>query len=42
LEKKLGPEYAALVNSLKGVDPYSPEGAEISSILEPLDDSCPD
>ena len=33
LEKKLGPEYVAL---------NSPEGAEISSILEPLDDSCPD
>ena len=34
LEKKLGPEYAALVNSLKEVDPNSPEGDEISSILE--------
>ena len=33
LEKKLGPEYVAL---------NSPEGADISSILEPLDDSCPD
>ena len=42
LEKKLGPEYAALANSLKDVDPNSPEGAEISSILETLDDSCPD
>jgi hypothetical protein len=42
LEKHLGPEYVALVNSLKDVDPNSPEGAEISSILETLDDSCPD
>ena len=42
LEKKLGPEYVALVNGLKDVDPNSPEGAEISSILEPLDESCPD
>ena len=42
LEKKLGPEYVALVKGLKDVDPNSPEGAEISSILEPLDDSCPD
>jgi hypothetical protein len=42
LEKKLGPEYVALVNGLKDVDPNSPEGAEISSILAPLDDSCPD
>jgi hypothetical protein len=42
LEKKLGPEYVALANGLKDVDPNSPEGAEISSILQPLDDSCPD
>jgi hypothetical protein len=42
LEKKLGPEYVALVNGLKDVDPNSPEGDEISSILETLDDSCPD
>jgi len=34
LEKQLGPEYAALVNGLKEVDPNSPEGDEISSILE--------
>jgi hypothetical protein len=42
LEKKLGPEYVALVDGLKDVDPNSPEGVEISSILETLDDSCPD
>jgi hypothetical protein len=42
LEKKLGPEYIALVNGLRDLDPNSPEGAEVSSILEPLDDSCPD
>ena len=42
LEKNLGPEYVALVNGLKDVDPNSPEGTEISSILETLDDSCPD
>jgi hypothetical protein len=40
LEKKLGPEYLALVNELKKVDPNSPEGREIDSILAPLDDSC--
>src|SRR5262249_51886935 len=28
LEKKLGPEYVALVNALKDMDPNSPEGAE--------------
>jgi hypothetical protein len=40
LEKKLGPEYSALVNDLNNVDPNSPQGREIDSILAPLDDSC--
>jgi hypothetical protein len=40
LEKKLGPEYFALVNDLNNVNPNSPEGREIDSILAPLDDSC--
>ena len=40
LEKKLGPEYSVLVNDLKNVDPNSPEGRDIDSILAPLDDSC--
>jgi hypothetical protein len=40
LEKKLGPEYLALVNDLNNVDPTSPEGQEIESIIAPLDDSC--
>jgi hypothetical protein len=42
LEKKLGPEYLALVNDLKNVDPNSSEGQEIDSILAPLDEPCPD
>ena len=42
LEKKLGPEYLALVNNLNNVDPNSPEGREIDSILAPLDDACED
>ena len=42
LEKKLGPEYIALVNDLNNVDPNSPEGREIDSILAPLEDSCED
>lgn len=42
LEIKLGPEYLSLVNGLKDVDPNSPEGQEIDSILAPLDDSCED
>jgi hypothetical protein len=40
LEIKLGPEYLSLVNDLKEVDPNSPQGQEIDSILAPLDDSC--
>lgn len=40
LEIKMGPEYIALANNLKDVDPNSPQGKEIDSILEPLDDSC--
>jgi hypothetical protein len=40
LEKKLGPEYSVLVNDLKNVNPNSPEGRDIDSILAPLDDSC--
>jgi hypothetical protein len=42
LEKTLGPEYVALDNGLKDVDPNSPEAAEINLILESLDDTCPD
>jgi len=42
LEKKLGPEYSALVNDLNNIDPNSLEGQEIDSILAPLDDSCAD
>jgi hypothetical protein len=42
LEKKLGPEYLALVNDLQNVDPNSSEGREIGSILAPLDEPCPD
>ena len=40
LEKKLGPEYFALVNDLNKVDPNSPEGRAVDSILAPLDDAC--
>jgi hypothetical protein len=40
LEKKLGPEYFALANDLNNVDPNSPEGRDIESILAPLDESC--
>jgi hypothetical protein len=42
LEKKLGPEYFALVDELNNVDPNSPEGRAVDSILAPLDDACED
>lgn len=42
LEKQLGPEYLALVEATKDVDPNSKEGQDIESLFEKLDDSCPD
>jgi hypothetical protein len=41
LEKQLGPEYLALVEATKDLDPNSNEGQEIESLFEKLDDSCP-
>ena len=40
LEKTLGPEYLALAKGLEHMDPASPEGQEIVSIIESLDKSC--
>jgi hypothetical protein len=42
LQKKLGPEFVALADDLKSVDPNSKDGQEIGSILERLDDLCDD
>ena len=42
LEKRLGPEYSALVNDLNKLDLNSPEGQEIETMFAPLDDSCED
>ena len=42
LQKQLGPEFGALVNSLNRVDLNSPDGREIVSIIETLDQSCPE
>ena len=42
LEQKLGTEYAALIGSLKDIEPNSQDGQEISSILEALDRLCED
>jgi hypothetical protein len=40
LEKNLGPEYLALAVDLNNVNPNSPVGQEIDSMLASLDDSC--
>jgi len=40
LEEALGPEFIALVSSLRGIDPNSQDAQEISSIFDPLDESC--
>jgi hypothetical protein len=40
LGKKLGPEYAALVDGLQDIDPQSEVGQEISSTLDALDNLC--
>jgi len=40
LEEALGPEFVALVSSLRGIDPNSQDASEISSIFDLLDESC--
>jgi hypothetical protein len=40
LEKRLGPEYFALALDLNHINPNSPVGQEIDSMLASLDDSC--
>ena len=40
LGKKLGPEYAALIEGLQDIDPESEVGQEISSTLDALDNLC--
>jgi hypothetical protein len=40
LGKKLGPEYAALIDGLQDIDPESEIGREISSTLDALDNLC--
>jgi hypothetical protein len=40
LGKKLGPEYAALVDGLQDIDPESEVGQEITSTLDALDNLC--
>jgi thiamine monophosphate kinase len=40
LGKKLGPEYAALIDGLQDIDPEAEVGQEISSTLDALDNLC--
>jgi hypothetical protein len=42
LNKKLGPEFVALVDIVKHVDLNSPDGQEIASIIASLGESCAD
>ena len=40
LGKKLGPEYAALMDGLQDVDPESDDGKQIGLMFQPLDKLC--
>jgi hypothetical protein len=42
LQKKLGPEFAVLENVLKKIDLRSADGREIASIIQSLNESCPE
>ena len=42
LKKKLGPEFSALADHLKDVDPNTQDGREIGSIIDKLDLLCGD
>ena len=41
LEETLGPEYVALVEAFRNIDPNSKEAQEIVSTFDTLDESCP-
>ena len=42
LGRKLGPEFVALADAVKNMDPNSPDGQEIASIFDKLDKLCED
>jgi hypothetical protein len=42
LKKKLGPEFSALADDMKDIDPNSQDGREIGSIIDKLDLLCGD
>jgi hypothetical protein len=39
LQKKLGPKHIGLIHALKDIDPESPHGQELASIIESLDET---
>jgi PilZ domain len=39
LQKKLGPDHVALIDALKYIDPESPHGRELASIIERLEET---
>lgn len=41
LQKQVGPEFVTLDNILKGLDYTSPDGREIASLIQNLNQSCP-
>jgi len=41
LVKKMGAEYATLMDGIQNVDPQSEDGQEISSTIQALDKLCP-
>jgi hypothetical protein len=41
LTKQFGPEYLALVDATREVDPDSKEGQDVGSLFDQLDESCP-
>src|SRR5689334_25147581 len=42
LQKLVGPEFFTLANIVKYLDQNSPDGREIASIIQSLNQSCPD
>jgi hypothetical protein len=42
LQKQLGPEYLAFIETTKIVDPDSKDAQDIVSMFDELDESCPD
>jgi len=39
LQKRLGPDHVALIHALKDIEPESPHGRELASIIKSLDET---